>query len=485
MKASDLVIIGGGPGGVAAAVKAAKARVDVTLMDDNERLGGQGNRQYPNGFDVSDLDGLGPDYTEGQDLLQQFYSHADKIQYLNNTLVWGIFDDRSLALARNGTSSSLRFKHLVVATGAYDRPVPFPGWTLPGVFTAGGAQKLVKTERVLPGENILLAGTGPLQLVLADQILKAGGKIAAILEAGNFANHWLQGLKGIWGNWNFLKEGMQYWRSIKKAGVSFLPSHMIIEARGEGRVQEAVIAKVDKNWRPEPNSAQNVNVDTICLGYGLVSSAELTMLAECEHEYDLRRGGYIPLRKANMETSVPGIYAVGDGAGVAGRKVAIAEGCIAGIAAAGSLGTISQATAADQMRPYQKKLNTMNRFRKVLDDISLPRKGLYELATDDTVICRCEEITLKQLKAALLDGNLRIKDLKRMTRMGMGACEGRMCGPAVIELLRHRLNVSAEDVGSLNPRPSIKPVALGVLAANRTKPMVSGVSEQMTGNKGY
>lgn len=484
MKASNLVIIGGGPGGVAAAIKAAGSGVNVTLLDENERLGGQGYRQYPNGFDITDPDGLGPDFTEGQDLLQQFYSHADKIQYLNNTLVWGIFNDRSLALARNGTSSSIRFKHLVVATGAYDRPVPFPGWTLPGVFTAGGAQKLVKTERVLPGENILLAGTGPLQLVLADQILKAGGKIAAILEAGNFVNHWLQALKGVLGNWNFLKEGMQYWRSIKKAGVPLLQSHILLEARGDGRVQEAVIVKVDKNWRPEPNSAQSVKVDTICLGYGLVSSAELTMLAECEHEYDLRRGGYIPLRKANMETSMPGIYAVGDGAGVAGRKVAIAEGCIAGIAAAGSLGTISPATAADQMRSYRKKLNTINRFRKVLDDISLLREGLYELATDDTVICRCEEVTLKQLKVALSDGNLRINDVKRMTRMGMGACEGRMCGPSVIELLQHRLNVAVEDVGTLNPRPSIKPVALGVLAADETKPVVSGVSEQMTENRG-
>ncbi len=485
MRTSDIVIIGGGPGGVAAAIKATGSGVNVTLLDENECLGGQCFRQYQKGFNVADPDALGPDYTEGQDLLHQFYSHADKIQYLNNTLVWGIFDDRSLALARNGTSSSLRFKHLVVATGAYDRPVPFPGWTLPGVFAAGGAQKLVKTERVLPGENILLAGTGPLQLVLADQIIKAGGKIAAILETGNYANHWLQALKGVLGNWNFLKEGMQYWRSIRKAGVPLLQSHILLEARGDGRVQEAVIAEVDKDWRPSLNTARFIKVDTICLGYGLVSSAELTMLAECEHEYDLRRGGYIPLRKANMETSVPGIYAVGDGAGVAGRKAAIAEGCIAGIAAARALGTISPATAAEQMRPYQKKLNTINRFRKVLDNISLPRKGLCELATDDTVICRCEEVTLKQLEAALSDGNLRIKDVKRMTRLGMGACEGRMCGPAVIELLRHRLNVAVEDVGTLNPRPSIKPVALGVLAADETKPVVSGVSEQMTENRGY
>jgi hydrogen cyanide synthase HcnB len=182
-----------------------------------------------------------------------------------------------------------------------------------------------------------------------------------------------------------------------------------------------------------------------------------------------------------METSVPGIYAVGDGAGVAGRKVAIEEGCIAGISAASALGYLSRANAGKQIKPYRKRLNKINRFRKILDDISLPRKGLYELATDETVICRCEEVTLKQLKAALADDTIQIKDFKRMTRMGMGSCEGRMCGPSIIEMMRHRLNASAEDIGCLRPRPSIKPVALGVLAANNTMSMVSGVSVQVSG----
>ena len=469
MKECDFVIIGGGPGGIAAAIKAAQAGVNVTLLDENERPGGQCFRQFEKGFTVADPDALGPDYRDGQELLHQLNSMQDKIRYLNNTLVWGIFEDRTLALARNGTTSSLRFKHLLVATGAYDRPVPFPGWTLPGVFTAGGAQKLVKSECVLPGQNILLAGTGPLQLVLADQILKAGGRIEAILEAGNIGENWIRGLMGIWGNWDFLKEGMRYLRSIQKAGVPFLRSHVILEARGDGQVEEAVIAKVDKNWRPRLNTARSVKVDTICLGYGLVPSTELTMLAECEHKYDLKQGGYIPLRKANMETSVPGIYAVGDGAGVAGRKVAIEEGCIAGISVASALGCIPHAKAREQIKPCRKRLDKINRFRKILDDISLPRKGLYELATDDTVICRCEDVTLKQLKAALADDTIQIKDLKRMTRIGMGPCEGRMCGPSIIEMMRHRLNAVAEDVGYLKPRPSIKPVALGVLAGNNSR----------------
>jgi len=469
LKESEFVIIGGGPGGVAAAIEAANAGVNVTLLDENERLGGQCFRQFEKGFKVTDPDALGPDYKEGQELLHQFSLVKDKIRYLNNALVWGIFKDHTIALARNGASSSLSFKRLLVATGAYDRPVPFPGWTLPGVLTAGGAQKLIKSEHVLPGENILLAGTGPLQLVLAWQILEAGGKIEAILEAGNFFENWLRGLIGIWGNWDFLKEGLRYVRSIQKAGVPLLRNHIILEARGERQVEQAVIAKVDKNWRPKRNTARTVDVDTICLGYGLVSSTELMMLAECELSYDLGLGGYIPLRKANMETTVPGIYAVGDGAGVAGKKAAIEEGRIAGISIASSMGYISSANAGERIKRYQKRLNKINRFRKLLDSISLPRAGLYELAKDDTVICRCEEITFKQLKEALADDTIQIKDFKRMTRMGMGSCEGRMCGPSTIEMMRHRLNAPAEDVGYLRPRPSIKPVALGVLAADKDR----------------
>jgi thioredoxin reductase len=433
---SEFAIIGGGPGGIAAAIEAAKAGVHVTLLDENERLGGQIYRQLEKGFKVTDPGVFGIDYEKGLELLSQFNSLSDRIQYLNNATVWGIFKDRTLAFTHGATSSKLRFSNLLLATGAYDRPMPFPGWTLPGVFSAGGAQKLVKTERVLPGEKILLAGTGPLQLVLAYQILKAGGKIEAILEASNISINWLKGLKGIWGNWDFLKEGWEYLRNIQKADVPLLRSHIILEAHGDGQVEEAVIAKVDKNWRPRLGTARKMQVDTICLGYGLVSTTELALLAECDHTYDLCLGGFIPVRTETLDTTVPGIYAVSD------------------------------ADAKKHIRRLQKRLDKLNRFRKVLDEMSMPRAGLYELANDDTVVCRCEEITLKEIKDAMADGATHSKDIKRMTRVGMGPCEGRMCGPALIEMMRCQPNAHPDALECLPPRPSIKPIALGVLAAS-------------------
>ncbi len=466
MKEAELAIIGGGPGGVVAAIEAAKTGVKVILLDENQSPGGQIYRQFEKGFKVNDAEVLGGDYEKGLDLLNQFSSLSDEIEYLNNSTVWGIFDNNTLAFACNGTSSSISYKKLLIANGAYDRPVPFPGWTLPGVLTAGGAQKLVKTERILPGKKILLGGTGPLQLVLAHQIIKAGGKIEAVLEAGNVSNNWFQGLKGIWGNWDYLNEGWKYLRGIQKAGVPLLYNHIILEARGNGQVEGAVFAKVDENWRPIPGTERTVDVDTICLGYGLVPSTELTMLADCEHKYDQFLGGYIPVRSENMETSVSGIYAVGDGAGVAGGKVAIEEGRIAGISIARSLDYISDANAAKSIKQSRKLMDKYNRLRKVLDEMSMPRPGLYELAKDDTVICRCEEITLKEIKTAMADGTTQVKDLKRKTRAGMGPCEGRMCAPSLIEIMRNHPNASPEGPGYLNPRPPVRPVALGVLAAS-------------------
>jgi NADPH-dependent 2,4-dienoyl-CoA reductase/sulfur reductase-like enzyme len=463
---SEFAIVGGGPGGIAAAIEAAKAGVNVTLLDENERLGGQIYRQLEKGFKVTDPGVFGIDYEKGLELLSQFNSLSGRIQYLNNATVWGIFQDRTLAFTHGATSSKLSFRNLLLATGAYDRPVPFPGWTLPGVFTAGGAQKLVKTERVLPGKKILLAGTGPLQLVLAYQILKAGGKIEAILEASDISINWLKGLKGIWGNWDFLKEGWEYLRNIQKADVPLLRSHMILEAHGDGQVEEAVIAKVDKNWRPRPGTARQMQVDTICLGYGLVSTTEVALLAECDHTYDLSLGGFIPVRNENLETTVPGIYAVGDGAGVAGSKVAIEEGLIAGVSVARSLGYTSDADTKKYKRGFQKRLDKLNRFRKVLDEMSMPRAGLYELAKDDTIVCRCEEITLREIKDAMADGATHTKDIKRMTRVGMGPCEGRMCGPALIEMMRCQPNAHSDALECLPPRPSIKPIPLGALAAS-------------------
>lgn len=458
----ELIIVGGGPGGIAAAIEAANAGVEVMMLDENLKPGGQIYRQFENGFNVQDPKKLDSTYHKGQALVQEFESIKNQITYINNALVWGLFPKRELAYRHNGSSTSVRYQNLIIAPGAYDRPVPFPGWTLPGVFTAGGAQRFVKMQRILPGENILLAGTGPLQLALASQILNVGGNIKMILEAGRVSN-WTKFAMGFWGQWELLSQGWQHLRSIVKARVPILRRHIILEVRGKDCVEQAVIAAVDGNWRPLKKTQRAVSVDTVCLGYGLVPSTEITRLANCRHQYEPRFGGWIPVRGENMETSVSGVFAVGDGAGVAGGQAALEQGRIAGISVAESLGRISLDDARQRKQPAFSKLEKLNRLRQVLDEISMPRAGLFALARDDTVICRCEEITLGEIRQAVAAGANEINEIKRITRLGMGRCQGRMCAPAIVEIIRPENIAEAPAPGYLNIRPPLKPIELSVV----------------------
>jgi NADPH-dependent 2,4-dienoyl-CoA reductase/sulfur reductase-like enzyme len=466
LKEAELAIVGAGPGGIAAAMEAAKLGVTPTLIDDNTKIGGQIYRQFNKGLNITDPELMGPDFERGSKLLKGFDEYKGQLDYLNEAVVWGLFDGNELAYQRGKESFGMKYRRLIVSTGAYDRPVPFPGWTLPGILTAGGAQNLVKLQGVIPGNNILLAGTGPLQLTLASQIIRAGGKIEAILEAGNI-DRWLSLVWGSLGQWELLSDGWQYWRDIRKAGVPLMRRHMITEAQGNGKVEEAVIAEIDKDWRPTSANRQTLKVDTICLEYGFVPSVELTRLAKCEHRYEPLLGGWIPLRKNNMETSVPGIYCVGDGSGVAGSFVAIEEGRIAGVSVALSLGYVSAGNAVKYMKPFRKRLNRMNRLRKALDVISMPRAGLYELASDNTIICRCMEITLKEIKEAILKGAADINEVKRVTHAGMGRCQGRMCGPVAFEIISRYLEPGSIQSNYLTARPPVKPISIAALAQHK------------------
>ena len=462
VKDPELIVIGAGPGGIAAAVEAAKAGATVKILDENPKPGGRIYSPLNDGFKLVHPGYLGPDYEKGKALLAEFDAVRKKIDYRNDALVFGTFENRIMAFHQAGIGQQIAFNKLIVASGAYDRPVPFPGWALPGVLTVGGAQTLVKMQRVLPGKRLLFAGTGPLQLVVANQVLDGGGKVEAVLEAGEI-NNWLKLLKGFSRNWGLLTDGLRYVRGIRKAGVPLLRRHIILEARGGSQVEAAVIAEVDRDWRPIARTRRVLEVDTICLGYGLVPSIELTRLVGCRHRYAPDLGGWIPVRNEDMETSVPGVFAVGDGAGVAGSAMAVMEGRIAGISAAQSLGYISHEEADRLKKPYLNDMKKIGQLREALDHISHPRPGLFELANDDTVICRCEELTLGDIKRAISKGTTEMNELKRLTRMGMGRCQGRMCGPAVQEIIARQTNTRAADIRYINQRPPTKLVPIHVL----------------------
>ena len=466
MREVELVIIGAGPAGICAAIEAAKSNVPVTVMDENLKPGGQIYRQLTYPFALTDENQLGKDYIQGQKLIEQLEQYSQGIELIEDALVLGIFTGNEVAFLHKGKVEGLKAQKLILAEGAYDRPMPFPGWTLPGIFTAGGALRMVKTERVLPGKRILLTGTGPLQLVLATQLVQAGAEVISILEATS-STEVLKHLPQFWGQWELIKDGLHYLWQLRRGKISYLVSHAIIEARGKQEVKEAVYSKLDNDWKPIPGTEKTVEVDTICIGYGLIPSIRLSKLCGCEHKYEPCLEAWVPCHDENMETSLLGVFVAGDGAGIAGALVAMEEGRLAAIKASQQLGYITQEKAQHRSLPIFKKLRGLRRFELALNEIFSIRRGLFTRVPDETIICRCEEVTAGEIRQIIADGAIGIQEIKRLTRAGMGSCQGRMCESAIAQMISIETGRPVEEMGWSTPRPPVKPVPLGILAAEQ------------------
>lgn len=465
MTHSPLIIIGGGPAGMAAAIEAARAGLSCTLIDEASRLGGQIYRQIPEAFSIRNVPALGKDYRRGETLRAELREHSERVALLPRTAVHDLSSDLEVMWATSDTAGTLRADHLILATGAHERSVPFPGWTLPGVMTAGGAQRLVKTMQVRPGRRAVVAGTGPLLLVIANQLQNVGIEVVAVLEAGRHP-WWPRFVAKAWGEWNLLKDAFDYWRGLRRAGISPRFNHTVFEAHGDGKVDAVTYGPVDPvTWKPIRAHARDVEADLLVVGYGLVPNVELTQLAGCDHRYVHAVGGWVPLRNPQMETTVPGLFAVGDGTGVRGALVAIAEGRIAGITAAEQAGHLHPTEADRRRAPFIRRLKSLLRARAVLDEMSRIRPGLSELATPETLVCRCEEVALAEVEAALAAGARDLQAVKLFTRLGMGPCQGRNCAPAIGLHVGQATRRSQEEVGQVNPRPPVTPVMFGALAA--------------------
>ncbi|OLB75894.1 MAG: hypothetical protein AUI14_20040 [Actinobacteria bacterium 13_2_20CM_2_71_6] len=465
-----LVVVGGGPAGIAAATEAARAGLRCLLIDEAPTLGGQIYRQPPREFTVPDRRRLGRDQRRGDRLRAEFAGVADRVEVRSGTCVLDIADGRQL-VCTSPDSGTARFAadQLVLATGAYDRSVPFPGWTLPGVITAGGAQTLMKAMRVRPGDRALVTGTGPLLLVVAGQLHHAGVRVVAVLEAGGSA--FTAGtLARAWRQWGLLGDGARYRLDLARARIPVRYHHSVFAAHGDGELDSVTYGPVAAtDWRPIRERQRRVDVDLLVVGYGFVPGTELCELAGCRTEYRHRLGGWVPVRDPLMRTTARGVFAAGDGAGVAGALVAVEEGRIAGITAAEQAGAISPAEAARRRGPSVRRLQALTGVREALDTISYPRPGLSDLSTDPTILCRCEEVTRAEVGAAIAEGARNLPAVKLFTRLGMGPCQGRTCGPSTAELLCAATGCTPPDAGRINPRPPVKPVTLGTLAQGGTR----------------
>jgi len=455
-KQVPLVIVGGGPAGLSAAIAAARAGTRVLVIDENLQAGGQIYRQLPRDFKVNDAGLLGSDFADGKSLLDQVHKHFENIEIWHDALVWSVFESHQLAVAHGNELVLLDAGAIIVATGAYERPVPVQGWTLPGVMTAGGAQVLLKSQRVL------LAGTGPLQLVVANQMLAAGMDVVALAESTSMLGAWRY-LPGLLRQPDLIKQGLNYIYRLKRAGVQLLRSHTLRSIQGEGEVEAAVIGPADSRGYPIPGNKKNYAVDTVCIGYGLIPSVWLTSLLGCRHDYNPLVGGWVPFFDENMQTDQSGVFVAGDGAGIAGVLVAKMQGTIAGLYAAAHIGNISVDQAVQNSLPQLRRLEPMGKFRRAMDLIYRIQPDLYANVTDETIVCRCESITAREIRQAVREGTADLNDIKKRTRCGMGNCQGTNCQPTIAAILAREFETDPAKIKMVTTRPPARPIPLNLL----------------------
>ena len=350
MLTTDVAIVGAGPAGLSAAIAAAQTGAKITLLNEYVEPGGQLTKQIHKFFGSREHRAG----VRGIDIAVQLMKEIDRLkaEKMMGTTVWSIFHTNLLAIARNGRSELLRANKIILATGASENVVAFPGWTLPGVMGAGAAQTMVNLQRVLPGEKVLMVGAGNVGLIVAYQLLQAGAEVVAVLDAlpriGGYSVHSAK---------------------IARTGVPVLTSYTVKEAHGHDRVEGATIVKVDRKWQAIRGTEKEVEVDTICIAVGLTPLAELAWLANCKFTWVSGLGGHVPLYDEKMETTVKGIYVAGDAAGIEEAATAMEEGRIAAVSAAESLGLMTQFRAcATRAAAYTRLKNfRIGPFGKIRD----------------------------------------------------------------------------------------------------------------------
>lgn len=450
----DVLVIGGGAGGLTAAALAAEAGASVLLIDERPAPGGQYFKQP--------IDRVGPDcddsqYSAGRRLIARV--QAARVTVLRAT-VWAACVPLEITVHDDQGSRTIRPRQLVVATGAFERALPVPGWTLPGVLTTGAAQTLLRSYRVLAGRRIVVAGHGPLNLQVACELHRAGAQVLAVAElAARPGPHGLAALARMaLSAPGLTAKGAGYLGELRRAGIRLHYRHVLhsIAARDGG-----LLVRLRHALGPDgPDYA----ADVVTMGYGFLPANEILRLLGCRHSHDPVHDQLVTVRDGACRTTVPNVLAVGDCCGLGGALAAAAEGVIAGLTAAEALDLRPPPAAQRERQRAVAALVRQRRFQSGLWQLFQAQAPGLELADADTIVCRCEEVTLGQIEAALAEGSSGMGSLKRRTRAGMGRCQGRYCGPLLAGLLQARTGQKLDELALFAPRPPLRPVPIEAIA---------------------
>jgi NADPH-dependent 2,4-dienoyl-CoA reductase/sulfur reductase-like enzyme len=457
-----VAVVGSGPAGLAAALAAAARGVHVLLLDSGTEPGGQFYRQPAPALRASRPERLHHQWRTWERLHDGLAAHqaAGRITHLTEHHVWSVerqtdggFVVHALLGPAQEESAAVCADAVLLATGGYERVLPFPGWTLPGVVTAGGAQAMLKGGLVLPGRRVVVAGTGPLLLPVATGLAAAGAEVAALVESaapGTFVRY----AGSLAAEPAKLFEGAGFAARLARHRIRLMSRHVVVAAHGDRRIDSVTVAALDGEGRERSGSRRRIACDTLAVGHGMLPHTDLADALGC------RLAGTAVQVDDEQRTDVPGVWAAGEATGVGGAALALAEGHIAGRSIAARLrgGGVPDPRA---WAPAARARRRLRRFSAALDTVYAPPAGWPELVTDDTVVCRCEEVTAGAVREAVgVLGAGDLRTVKLLTRAGMGWCQGRMCGPGVA------------GVAGCEPDPVrralARPVPLGVLAEDDT-----------------
>lgn len=455
----ELAVIGAGPAGLAAALAAADDGVRVALLDAATAAGGQYYRQPAKALYARRPQRLYHAWPTWARLRSRLEEHVaeGRISFLSDRHVWQVerldhgFAVHALVGPQQSASETVLATALVLATGGYERVLPFPGWTLPGVVTAGGAQAMLKAGLVLPGRRVVVAGSGPLLLPVATSLAAAGADIAGLYESAaprGFAPH----ASAVLANPGKLAEGARYAAELARHGVRMRFRHTVIRAHGTDRIQAVTVAGLDAGGRIIGGTERRVACDALAVSHGMLPHTEIAQTLGAQV------GDEGTLVDAEQRTEVPRLWAAGEATGIGGATLALAEGELAGRSVAARLRGAEPDLAHPAWRSADRARTRSRRFAEVIESAYAIPVDWTERVEDDTVVCRCEQVPASAVREAAAElGATDLRTIKLITRAGMGWCQGRVCGPGVAALA----GCPATPVRT----PFARPVPLGVLAA--------------------
>ena len=441
----DVIVIGAGPAGAEAALAAHSCGLDVVILDEATDAGGQIYRSGPASTN-----------SEGDTLRSTLRNSGVTMAFEQR--VWTILKtDSGYEVATMGPQGPriLRSQTLIICSGAIERFYPRPGWTLPGVIGLGAATIMLKAQGVLPGKRVLVSGPGPLATLVAHLVQAHGGKVVALVDP-NPKNVWIRALPSMTSRTDLLWDGLKWLGQLVAARVPVLHGWDVASFHGTESVQSVTVENQTRE------QSRTFDVDVVCFGHGLYPSTEFYRLLGARIRYEPECGGWLPVLDEYQRTSLPGVYAAGDGAELLGVAAAPLTGRIAGLTAALDLEKIE---AQDYRRRYlstSAQLKKTARFGREVARMMQPRATGMRDVPGETLVCRCEDISLATLQSAIADGAREVNALKAATRCGMGPCGGRMCGEAVASVMECA-GIPRDSIGYWTARPPLRPISIADL----------------------